>query len=205
MLSKYDIKIILKNRRNIVLAIINILLLWCYVFLVSEKNAYLWWYYVKIYNLVIPCIILMAQSNNFQTYMHPYALMRFMKVEDAYKKILECDLFVLMIFWLINIIFNLGMIGIYGFESPELIGGFILMMLIWPIFMTMFKQELYIQIKNYRRANIICIIIWLIVYIIDSYNGYIFTSLSSAIVALAISIIMIFVSIMQVKNDEMNN
>lgn len=97
------------------------------------------------------------------------------------------------------------MIGIYGFESPELIGGFILMMLIWPIFMTMFKQELYIQIKNYRRANIICIIIWLIVYIIDSYNGYIFTSLSSAIVALAISIIMVFVSIMQVKNGEMNN
>ena len=85
MLSKYDVKIILKNRRNIILWLINLLFLSVYIFLVEDKDAYVRWYYMQVYNLVVPILVIMAQSNNYQTYMNSYVFMRFAKAEDVYK------------------------------------------------------------------------------------------------------------------------
>ncbi|MCI5773450.1 MAG: hypothetical protein MR210_02705 [Erysipelotrichaceae bacterium] len=202
MLSKYDVKIILKNRRNIILWLINLLLLVVYIFLVEDKDAYARWYYMQVYNLVIPILVIMAQSNNYQTYMNSYVFMRFGKVEDIYKKIISCDLLVGLVFWFLNVFVCLMMILVYGNEYPELLLGQIFMMLVWPMFLMMFKHQLYLQLGHYRRANFISAIIWLVVYIVDTYYGYIFTSLSSSILALAIAIMMIFICVRQVRNDK---
>lgn len=202
MLSKYDVKIILKNRRNIILWLINLLFLSVYIFLVEDKDAYVRWYYMQVYNLVVPILVIMAQSNNYQTYMNSYVFMRFAKAEDVYKKIIACDLLVILAFWILNVVFCLMMILVYGNEYPELLVEQIFMMMVWPMFLMMFKHQLYLQLGHYQRANFISAIIWLVVYIVDTYYGYLFTSLSSSILAMAIAIMMIFVCVMQVRNDK---
>lgn len=202
MLSKYDVKIILKNRRNIILWLINLLFLSVYIFLVEDKDAYVRWYYMQVYNLVVPILVIMAQSNNYQTYMNSYVFMRFAKAEDVYKKIISCDLLVILAFWILNVVFCLMMILVYGNEYPELLAEQIFMMMVWPMFLMIFKHQLYLQLGHYQRANFISAIIWLVVYIVDTYYGYLFTSLSSSILAMAIAIMMVFVCVMQVRNDK---
>lgn len=198
MLNGIDFNVLLKNKRVILMTFINLITICIYIFLGQEDFInFIEWYYIKVYMLLVIAYIIVSQSINYIVYTNVNVILRFKSSLDVYKKILLSDFILVLYFWLVNIVGCVLISSVGGALIKEKI-PFLIFMFVWTIFYTLLKHFIFVLIENYNIASVISIIVLIVIRITtDVYFSSLYT-----MIALFVSIVMLFYVLNAIKKDE---
>ncbi len=161
--------ILIKDQKTQVLITFNILLLLFFAYLWKDAISYLSYAILNILLPLVTCtIVIINQSVNYKIYNNINSLIRCKTNKQVFMKIIKADLIIILIYFLINILFQILIIGLFGnYDFNQMINCNI-GILMWLIFATIIKYSLYFIINNYDIASFIVCTLMIVARIIEA-------------------------------------
>ena len=163
------LNIIIKDNKTRFLIMLNILLLLFFAYLWRDNLIYLPF---ALLNILLPLItgslVIVNQSVNYKLYNNINSLIRCNSYKQIFMKIIKADLLIITLYFFTNIVLQIILVVLFGNCDFFQIINCNIAILMWLIFATVIKYNLYFIIDNYDVASFIVCSLMIIARIFEA-------------------------------------